>query len=47
MPPPTLTALRFAIAVPVFVLFGVERLRLPWKAVPKVAALGILGIGIG
>ncbi|WP_328596010.1 DMT family transporter [Aureimonas psammosilenae] len=47
MPPLTLTALRFAIAVPVFVLFGLGRLRLPWKAVPNVAALGVLGIGVG
>ena len=47
MPPLTLTALRFAIAVPVFMLFGLGRLRLPWKAVPKVAALGIVGIGVG
>jgi O-acetylserine/cysteine efflux transporter len=47
MPPLTLTALRFGIAVPVFLLFGIKRLRLPWKAVPKVVALGALGIGIG
>lgn len=47
MPPLTLTTLRFAIAVPVFMMFGLGRFRLPWRAVPKVAALGVLGIGIG
>ena len=47
MPPLTLTALRFAIAVPLFLVCGLGRLRLPLKAVPKVAALGVLGIGIG
>lgn len=47
MPPLTLTALRFAVAVPVLFLVGVGRQRLPWRAFPRVAALGILGIGIG
>lgn len=47
MPPLTLTTLRFGIAVPVLMLFGLGRLRLPWTAVPKVVALGALGIGIG
>lgn len=47
MPPLTLTALRFAVAVPALFLFMVGRPRLPWRAFPSVAVLGILGIGIG
>lgn len=47
MPPLTLTALRFAIAVPLLMLLLIGRKRLPWKAVPAVAALGIIGIGVG
>lgn len=47
LPPLTLTALRFAIAVPLLMLFIVGRQRLPWRALPHVAALGVLGIGIG
>jgi drug/metabolite transporter (DMT)-like permease len=47
MPPLTLTALRFAVAVPLLFLFIVGRRQLPWRAFPRVAALGILGIGVG
>jgi O-acetylserine/cysteine efflux transporter len=47
MPPLTLTAFRFAVAVPLLFLFVVGSQRLPWRAFPRVAALGILGIGIG
>jgi len=47
LPPLTLTALRFAIAVPLLLLFAVGRQRLPWNALPRVAALGIVGIGVG
>src|SRR5215475_5123399 len=47
MPPLPLTALRFAVAVPLLFLFVVGRQRLPWRAFPHVAALGILGIGVG
>ncbi|WP_082145080.1 EamA family transporter [Microvirga massiliensis] len=47
LPPLTLTALRFAIAVPLLLLFTVGRQRLPWRALPRVAALGVLGIGVG
>ncbi len=47
MPPLTLTALRFAVAVPLLFLFVLGRQRLPWPAFPQVAALGILGIGVG
>src|SRR5690606_15432439 len=38
---------RFAIAVPLLLLFIVGRQRLPWGALPRVAALGVLGIGVG
>src|SRR3546814_7392910 len=47
MPPMTLTALRFAIAVPFLFLIALGRHRMPLRAAPKVAALGLLGIGIG
>lgn len=47
LPPLTLTALRFAIAVPLLLLCIVGRQRLPWGALPRVAALGVLGIGVG
>lgn len=47
MPPLTLTAFRFAIAVPLLFLFAMGRQRLPLRAFPRIAALGILGIGIG
>jgi drug/metabolite transporter (DMT)-like permease len=47
LPPLTLTALRFAIAVPLLLLFAVGRQRLPLHAIPKIAGLGILGVGIG
>jgi drug/metabolite transporter (DMT)-like permease len=45
LPPLTLTALRFGIAVPLLFILGRE--LLPWRALPRVAALGILGIGVG
>lgn len=47
LPPLTLTALRFAIAVPLMMLFARGRQSLPRSALPKVAGLGVLGIGIG
>jgi drug/metabolite transporter (DMT)-like permease len=47
MPPLTLTAFRFAVAVPLLFLFVVGKPRLPWRAFPQVAALGIIGIAIG
>ena len=47
MPPLTLTALRFAIAVPLLFLFLVGKPRLPLRAFPRMAVLGILGIGVG
>jgi drug/metabolite transporter (DMT)-like permease len=47
MPPLTLTALRFAVAVPLLLLFVIGGPRLPWRAVPRIALLGVLGIGAG
>jgi O-acetylserine/cysteine efflux transporter len=47
MPPMTLTALRFGIAVPFLLLFAIGRRRIPLCALPRVAALGLLGIGVG
>lgn len=47
MAPMTLTALRFGIAVPFLFIFASGRHRIPLSALPKVAALGLLGIGVG
>lgn len=47
LPPLTLTALRFIIAVPLMFVFVLGKQRLPWRALPRMAVLGILGIGIG
>ncbi|RQS17196.1 DMT family transporter [Burkholderia sp. Bp8998] len=47
LPPLTLTAFRFAVAVPLLLAFTVGRHALPWRAVPRVVALGVLGIGVG
>jgi drug/metabolite transporter (DMT)-like permease len=47
LPPLTLTALRFVVAVPLLLIFVVGKQRLPWRALPSVAALGILGISLG
>lgn len=47
MPPVTFTALRFAFAVPFLFLFAIGRHRVPLAALPKVAVLGLIGIGIG
>ncbi len=45
--PLVLTALRFALAMLVLLPFAFGRGRVPWRKMPKVAALGVLGIGIG
>lgn len=45
--PTTLTALRFAFAVPPLMVYVIERHPLPWQAVPQVAGLGIVGIFVG
>ncbi len=47
LPPLTLTALRFACAVPLLLLFTLGRTSMPKRALPQVAALGLLGIGVG
>lgn len=47
LPPLTLTALRFVVAIPLMFLFVIGRQLLPWRALPHVAALGILGISVG
>jgi O-acetylserine/cysteine efflux transporter len=47
LPPLTLTALRFGIALPLMFLLVIGKQRLPRRALPRVAALGVLGIGIG
>jgi O-acetylserine/cysteine efflux transporter len=46
LPPLTLTALRFAVAVPLLMLFIIGR-PAPWAAMPRLAAVGVLGIGVG
>lgn len=47
IPPMSFTALRFAFAVPCLFVFAIGRHRIPLAALPKVAALGLIGIGIG
>jgi drug/metabolite transporter (DMT)-like permease len=47
IPPLTLTALRFAIAVPLLLICAVGQPLLPWRALPRFVALGVLGIGVG
>lgn len=47
LPPLTMTALRFAIAVPLMLLFIVGKPKPPLRAVPRLAVLGVFGIGIG
>lgn len=47
IPPLTLTAMRFGLALPFLLPFVMGRRRLPWHELPRVAALGLLGVGIG
>lgn len=47
IPPLTLTAMRFLVAVPLFLLLAAGRLRVPWQAVPSIVALGVMGITLG
>jgi drug/metabolite transporter (DMT)-like permease len=47
VPPLTLTAMRFAIAVLLLFLCTIGKPTLTLRALPRAAALGILGIGIG
>lgn len=47
MPPIAFTALRFTFAVPFLFLFAIGRHRISLAALPPVAVLGVIGIGIG
>jgi drug/metabolite transporter (DMT)-like permease len=47
IPPLTLTALRFLVAVPSLLILAGSRLRVPWRAVPSIIALGVMGITLG
>lgn len=47
IPPLTLTALRFLVAVPLFLLLASRQLRVPWRAMPSILALGVMGISLG
>jgi drug/metabolite transporter (DMT)-like permease len=46
-PPLTLTAMRFAGAVPLLFAFAVGKYALPFRTLARLAALGVLGIGVG
>ena len=46
LPPMTLTALRFAAALPPLFLLSMRQ-RLPLRALPRVALLGVIGISVG
>lgn len=47
LPPLTLTALRFLVAVPLLMVLATGRLRVPWRAAPSIVALGVMGISFG
>jgi drug/metabolite transporter (DMT)-like permease len=47
IPPLTLTAMRFLVAVPLFMILAAGRLRMPRRAVPSIIALGVMGITLG
>lgn len=47
IPPITLTALRFLIAVPLFLLLAAKRLWLPKEAITGIVVLGVAGIAVG
>src|SRR5690349_7849672 len=47
IPPLTLTAMRFLLAVPFLLPFVVVRPGLPWRDLLRFAALGLLGVGVG
>lgn len=47
VPPLILTAMRFAVAVPVLAMLVARRTRLSWRALPRVAGLGVLGVTLG
>lgn len=45
--PMALTALRYAVAVPLLLILVIGRYPLPWRALPRLAGLGVIGIGVG
>jgi len=47
VPPLTLTAMRFVVAVPLFLVLVMGKERMPWRALPPISALGVLGISLG
>ncbi len=47
IPPLTLTALRFLVAVPLLFLMASRNLRLPRESVPSIIGLGVMGIILG
>lgn len=47
VPPLMFTALRFMIAVPLLLIMAAGRLRVPFRAVPSIVALGVMGITLG
>lgn len=47
VPPLMLTALRFLVAVPLLMVLAVGRLWVPQRAIPRIAALGVMGISLG
>lgn len=47
IPPITLTAIRFLVAVPLFMILAAGRLHVPWQAAPSIIALGVMGITLG
>jgi O-acetylserine/cysteine efflux transporter len=47
VPPLTLTAMRFLVAAPLLLILGARQLRVPWRAVPSIIALGVMGITLG
>ncbi|MBV2183352.1 MAG: DMT family transporter [Rhizobium sp.] len=47
IPPLMFTAMRFLVAVPLLLLLSAGRLRVPWRAVPSIIALGVMGITLG
>ncbi|QRI66805.1 DMT family transporter (plasmid) [Shinella sp. PSBB067] len=47
IPPMTFTALRFLIAVPLFMFLARRELRVSRKAIPSIISLGVMGITLG
>jgi O-acetylserine/cysteine efflux transporter len=47
VPPLTLTAMRFLVAAPLLLVLSARQLRVPWRAVPSIIALGVVGITLG